>query len=438
MTEKYDKVRNQPGFCVMPWLHLHAGTTGEVTLCCISNARLRDQNGQSLALQSHTLGEIWNAPAFLKVRDAMAEGKLPRECSICYNHERLNGTSTRIGLNDWLLNTHPKSAQNRKIIQDALDGQLPPLPGYVDIRLSNLCNLGCRMCSSDASSQIEKDPIHSQWSPYSGPRPRPGSNLPPPRDVNGADVINDLKKLDDLYFIQLAGGEPTVNKGQVDWLRHLSDTGQSKSIEVQMWTNFTTTNRSVFNVLSTFCQVSLVLSIDGHGPIYDYIRWPGRWDMIERNMDYIRPMRDRIALKMNAVVQSYNIFNLPRLLDWAREHTVEVMLHNVTPQTFLDYRILSDDLQFRARRLLSDYARSLDRTNRVDETIVAAIDNFLSRTSEPLSAEDREANLRTFIEFTNDLDRKRGQSLERVAPEVYADICMKFGGWPLHGRFTTA
>ena len=437
MSNTFDDVKGKPGFCVMPWLHLHAGTTGEVTLCCISNVRLRDENGESLALQTHTLSEIWNAPAFLEVRNSMAEGSLPRACSICYNHERLNGTSTRIGLNKWLLEDHPKAEENRKIIQHALAGQLPPLPGYVDIRLSNLCNLGCRMCSSDASSQIEKDSIHSQWSPYSGPRPRPGSNLPPLRDVNGSDVINDLKSLDDLYFIQLAGGEPTVNKGQVEWLRHLAESGKSRSIEIQMWTNFTTTNRSIFDILATFRQVSLVLSIDGHGPTYDYIRWPGRWDMIERNMAYIAPMRDRIALKMNAVVQAYNIFNLPRLLDWAQEHSIEVMLHNVTPQTFLDYRILSDELQQRARNLLSNYARELDPSKGASGSISNAIANLLSRTAEPLPDDQRDSNLQTFVQFTNDLDRKRNQSLAKVAPEIYADVCARLGSWPTHGRFTS-
>jgi glutamate-1-semialdehyde 2,1-aminomutase len=37
-------------------------------------------------------------------------------------------------------------------------------PGFVKLEISNLCNLKCRMCYGGASSQIERDPVHSRWS----------------------------------------------------------------------------------------------------------------------------------------------------------------------------------------------------------------------------------------------------------------------------------
>lgn len=428
-------------FCVMPWLHLHVTTTGHFTLCCISNRRLVDDEGRPFHIRTHTLEEVWNSADLDAIRRQMINGQRVAPCDICYNYEDVAGSSTRKSLNEWLLKTHDRAERNITIIEDETAGKTPPLPGYVDIRLSNLCNLGCRMCSSDASSQIEKDEVHSRWSPYSGPVEVPGSNIGDSaergRRSRPVEVVTaELQKLDDLYFIQLAGGEPTINDAQMQWLRKLAETGESRNIELSIWTNFTTANRQVFDVISSFRQVTLTLSIDGYGETYDYIRWPGRWQMIERNLVYLAKFRERIFLKMNCVVQAYNALDLPRILDWARKNKVEVMLHDVTPQEYLDFRVLSTDMRTNIRDTWAAYKNGLNDDEVVDRSILQALAKILAQTAEDFPEESRLVNLDMFVRFTNDLDRKRRQSVATSVPSVHSDVAKQLGTWKQDGRFT--
>lgn len=433
---KIEDLKRNGAFCAMPWLHFHITTTGASTPCCLSATGFTDEEGKSFNIRNNSIREIWDSSSYQALRDDMVSGVRNPACAHCYKNEDVSGASTRTKINEWLLENHFRAEQNTAIILDEIEGKSkPPIPGYVDIRLSNLCNLGCRMCCSDASSQIQNDPVHSQWSPYNGPQAQPGSNT---AELNDSDspVLTELKTFEGLYNIQLAGGEPTVNKAQVAWLTSLAQSGAAKNIDLSLWTNFTTSNRSIFNVIGEFRNIVMVLSLDGTGPTYDYIRWPGKWHMIERNLEYLAKFRSKIQLRLNCVVQAYNVDNVTDLCEWARINEIEVMLHHVTGCEYLDYRILSPGKQERIRASLSRYAKSMG-LSKVDGTIRAAINEVLARTAEPFDETRRRSYLDAFIEMTNDLDRQRKQSLEASIPSIYGDIAGMHGGeWPRFGRFT--
>ncbi len=159
------ELRANGSFCAMLWLHFYVNTLGRSTPCCISPEPFADENGEFFDIRKHSIREIWNSPAHTKLREEMRAGRRVSACSHCYKYEDSTGESTRTKLNKWLLEDHERAAHHQEVIEREGRGEAPPTPGFLDIRLSNLCNLGCRMCSAEASSQIEKDSVHSKWSP---------------------------------------------------------------------------------------------------------------------------------------------------------------------------------------------------------------------------------------------------------------------------------
>jgi len=222
----------------------------------------------------------------------------------------------------------------------------------------------------------------------------------------------------------------------VEWLKHLTETGAAKDIDLFVWTNCTTSNRAIFDVMRRFKSAHLRLSLDGHGPVYDYIRWPGKWSMVQRNMEYIAPIRDKFYITLNCVFQAYNAENVTTLCDWARDNNVFVFINPVYGPEWLDIRVLSPEKQKEIRSGLRDYAESIG-SRPVDASIKEAITEVLARTAVPFDEEKHRSHLDLFVKMTNDLDIQRKQSLATSIPSVFRDVARMYGGeWPLVTLYT--
>ena len=81
------------------------------------------------------------------VRNKMLIGERTDHCKNCYEYEDSGADSSRIReTNDWM----------QFLNLENLDDVTAELV-YYDIRNDNLCNLSCRMCSPQFSSQLEKE-----------------------------------------------------------------------------------------------------------------------------------------------------------------------------------------------------------------------------------------------------------------------------------------
>ena len=95
--------------------------------------------------------DLWQSDTYQRIRTNMLNDKKSYECRNCYEMEDTGSSSYRNGQNNFELN-HPEI--NNINIESCNDFKQPI---DWDIRLSRLCNLMCRMCSPDESSQIAKE-----------------------------------------------------------------------------------------------------------------------------------------------------------------------------------------------------------------------------------------------------------------------------------------
>src|SRR5688572_19702967 len=100
----------------------------------------------------------------------MHAGKRLDACRLCYQDEENGIRSYRQWANEyWLGASGSAEAVARSVERSQSAGFEAARPLSFDLRLGNLCNLKCRMCSAGFSSQIEKDEVHSAWRPHDTP-----------------------------------------------------------------------------------------------------------------------------------------------------------------------------------------------------------------------------------------------------------------------------
>jgi len=158
---------NGPSFCVIPWKHLHLCDSGAVKICCATED-LCDDNGERLNIYKHSIDQIWNSNHLRRVRREMVLGQPVKECAhFCASIEKDGGYSRRFTENArWedggialdgvtIDNLKEEAKKNNYVVNHK--------PFDLDLEVTNLCNLACRMCNSDRSSKIEIDPVHNQW-----------------------------------------------------------------------------------------------------------------------------------------------------------------------------------------------------------------------------------------------------------------------------------
>lgn len=151
-------------FCVLAFNHLQIAPNGTVKMCCIAGEDIAD-GGRAMSLYSDTYEDIWNSKYMRDARRGMGAGEEISACARCYREEASVGQSRRTVQNAIWLKASGKAEE--EFLEDARanEWKVDLRPEFLQLNMGNLCNLACRMCSSQYSSRIENDPVHNKWMP---------------------------------------------------------------------------------------------------------------------------------------------------------------------------------------------------------------------------------------------------------------------------------
>ncbi len=409
---------------------------GAVTLCCQSHQRIHDDQGRQLSAQTSSLQEIWNSSGMVDIRRRMAAGEELPHCNACFNNERYGRESYRIQSNERWLEDHADGPALQQAIERSEDGIAPHAPMYFDLRLGNVCNLKCTACKPLYSSQIERDPVHSKWI-VDAPYVRLAKRFESEGEWFDADAMLDevVGLADNLSLIQLAGGEPTINKTQIAFLQNLCSTGRASNIDLEVVTNLSNVRPQVFDIFAKFKSLAVALSIDGCGETYEYVRYPGKWSSLVKNVGRLREARPGVRLGINAVLQAVNAYNVVELFGWADSENISIHLSiGRGLDHYNDFRILPLAAREEVRiRFESYFARKgnqgLDLVRQNINSIFAEMD------STDISEPQRRERIVNFMHFVNDLDKSRRLSFKATAPDLYDAIVSYHGHWNGETRY---
>lgn len=422
---KYDKTEAllpSPTFCVLPWVHLYANELGQVYPCCIamqSGAPISDERGEPYTI--HDLGKVeaaWNSEAMRAIRRDMQTGVRPSICTGCWRVEDLGMLSYRRTANR---DYHDRLVQIGASLQP--DGSAPANFPSVDIRLGNLCNLRCRMCSPVSSKALS-----GEWRQLYAGTPNLEPMLTKLREVDWYRKPEFWQGLEQLAptieVLNFAGGEPLLIREQFDFLARLVELGLAGRIALEYITNGTTLPERAFELWPHFRQVSLLVSLDGYGEVDEFIRHPTRWSTLDANLrriDAEMPALGLSEVRFNTTVQLYNVLRLDELFDYTLgfERILQLPSINILVQPdVLHIGVLPRELrQLAIERIEAFRGRTEARwpdVGNARKRFAASLDGIVATLRE----QDHTHLLPAFRTRNDCQDRYRRQQLARVIPEL--------------------
>ena len=354
--------------CVLPFNSISIDAVGQLRACCSSGT-----NGFKLYAKDLTPEEFINNKKIVKLRQDFLNGQKPSNCDRCWKMEAIGNSSFRHVANE----NGSYGIKNNKTIEFKSHIGFENIQ-YLDITLGNKCNLACRMCSPFSSSLVAK-----QWNIINKSQSQQ-EIIEFDRSTKDKilDTINKSVNLTEIYML---GGEPLVSEFHDEIVELLIANGRSKNLTLHYNTNLQIDAERKLEVWGKFEKIDLSISIDGHGDTYEYIRWPGKWSKLYKNIklviDYSKQNKN-ILPGIATTVQNLNVDNLDQLIDSMHElsdnklsfYFIPVIQYNeldITPLHVLEeahsklqkYRNTS---LYRADELLNMIKEAIDKSKNVD------------------------------------------------------------------------
>jgi MoaA/NifB/PqqE/SkfB family radical SAM enzyme len=381
-------------FCVMPFIHAFV-TPNAIGPCCayVKNPRLNSAK------------TYWNSEQLKNIQQNMLNNVRDEGCSICWKKEDRGFSSLRQHSNE-IYKSHINDIKNKLEVKN---------PFYLDLRLGNLCNLKCRMCVSEWSSQIAGEILDN---------PNEDWNDTPTQKV--IEINEDTWELLEDWIpnvrrVFMTGGEPTIIKRNLEYINKIIETGHSKNVELIFTTNATNINQKFVDISKKFKNVGYNVSIDGVNNVANYIRFPSNWKTIENNLQNIN--KNGGGVSFNTTIQWLNMTRLNEIFDyiencnigfggvWFQLVTDPYYLDPIYAPTFMKEKCINDIEEFLHRPFLNDPKYNNILSGQLKQSLLET-KNFLKQNLDNVKYTGE------FLKRMEILDRLRGQKLFEVLPEL--------------------
>jgi len=308
--------------CPWPWTTIHVGILSDLSHCC-------EQHSLPTSVRETSLQDFWNSNLAKEVRATMLAGKWHKSCQVCHKRE-LNGIRSK------------RQMALKRAVEKSWHGYSPteifdivkqgthvntPIK-QIDLRLGTTCNLACRMCSPISSSMwsqiVEENKQAFKDGEWNSPiyQAKESIESQSSRWWQQKKFLSSLiEACGGLHELNITGGEPTLIPELIDVLKQLN-----KDCVVQLTTNGTLFNQKLYNELSKFKETWFILSIDGIGDTYNYIRHPGDWKIVNSNVNKFKDYVKEIHVETATTI--FNILDLTNIWTWCNENNLDILLPN--------------------------------------------------------------------------------------------------------------
>lgn len=303
---------NKVKSCWSAYHELNLTTRGTLSNCCVQNL--------DITIDWDSIDDLdeWfrNFAFFKEMRTLLDQGVAVTECESCWVQERSNIKSRREYKNDFY-----KTDKNNITIKK------------LDLRISNKCNLQCKMCVPSASDQIAKlgaqlyqngitDIIYRTTDPFV--------------QTNTTKILDLVVKLPNLEKITFAGGEPFIMPEVEEFLSNMLKNNKT-DIAIEFITNCTVVKTEIVELLKNFKKIIIACSIDGIGDQLEYQRYPSKWKTIERNFKKIYETNFKVII--TPCISLLNLTELHKFVEWANQYPNATVVYNeVDSPTYLNFR----------------------------------------------------------------------------------------------------
>lgn len=341
-------------------------------------------------LNGENVDEIFYSREMNELRESMLRGEKHSACDVCWNREN---------------NENPDSFRLRSGLGFEVNFSEPKLQ-KIDVTFGEECNLRCRMCTPKLSNSLRKDYkfFHKNNLDVSGVEFFDFKDNRFLKDNSENEVYywksngqwqSILSKLNELKSFMASGGEPLLSKSFLEVL----DKAPS-NIHIDFHSNCTLFSKSIIEKLSRFDKVTLRASIDSVYENYEYIRYPMKWKILEKNINKIRKLNN-VKIDINCVLSVLNCFDLHKLFEYFNDDKINIFVDLLVPENkFINVKFLSKELK---EKLIVEYSSYNSNRIKLNDAI-----NFLKNDID-VQYNDSKNMMREILLF----DKSRNQNYEK-------------------------
>lgn len=243
----------------------------------------------------------------------------------------------------------------------SINKELSGIPGrleYLDLSISNKCNLSCKMCSPAASTKWESlmpnNPELKKYYQFI--------------EVDNRTVEQMLGGIDLTYVkkIMLKGGEPFLGNTFETVLEWIKKERKLEEIEIHCITNSTFFPHYHIEDLKKFKRLEINLSIDGLDEMCDYIRTGADWSRVSKVAEqWVDLYKNSTNMHINVgfTLQALNLHHYKKVKEWSEERGLyfyacmlswpqPLSMYSV-PQDYIDYLNKQDLLDDKLKGMLT-------------------------------------------------------------------------------------
>ena len=119
-----------------------------------------------------------------------------------------------------------------------------------------------------------------------------------------------------MHHLDFYGGEPWLIKKQWEFIAYLVETGLSSHISLNYATNGSVFNDKWFtDYFANFKNVTILLSADGIGDTFEYVRYPAKWNVFAENIQKIIDYRDQGIIEWVGIAYTVSAFSMHNVID---------------------------------------------------------------------------------------------------------------------------
>jgi pyruvate-formate lyase-activating enzyme len=384
----FDEYFRNGSFCILPFIHQEKTFEGYHKICCYSNSDQSDNTEQTSA-------ESFNSATVNSIRQHMIAGQRHLACQSCYAAEDQGLVSPRQHENESWQGWESSHPALEKVFSEYTEHH-PMTPISYDLRHSNTCTLKCRMCNSSSSSAVntEYKKIHSQW-------PEKFWFNDNPRTRHDIAIDSGIQK------VYLAGGEPLVEPYNLELLSKLADANPGLNIVIN--TSLNILSERFLELLNRFTCLTLAVSVDGLGPLNDYIRNGSDFDTVRANIEKLR----HHEILFTTCVSIYNIFGISKLVKFITDHYSDCLQYNITLVNDIPELFVENTPWVLRPQIINDLSECLNWS--LPHNASVGIKNLRALLEQDNYNPER---FDSFRRYTKILDQHRGESVSTVVPEL--------------------
>ncbi len=381
--------------CVDAWASLETTPEGSVRICCMSTQSLLPTHIGSTSLEKYT-----DSPLLKEIQQSMLNGERHPNCNLCWQEEDAGRDSKRIRDNELYAGYDEIS---KKIDQ----------PTILDLKLGTRCNIKCRTCGHfNSSAWVDENLYFATNDDQKHNITDFQQRVEKAYDDDNKNFWGVIDKwLPNLKHIDMYGGEPMLMKKQWEIVKKSAELGYSKNQSLHYNTNGTIFKPEYLDILKNYKTVSIQFSIDGIFDMFEYLRYPAKWNRVYANIiKYKKAVDDATNFHMDIclTISIYNIYYIDDIANFMQDNlNLSVYLNLVhTPNYFNITNIPNSIKPLISEKLLKNYKKTNVGSNRLKPVL-----DFMQATSYDKKEFDE------FLTVTARHDLYRNQSFEKTFPE---------------------